>query len=149
MAHKQPISEKTNTAGRYLLDGTCRYFTLFCTALLIVAMIIGSAYPLNFLMLLPFAFCVAAANTIYRFSPLSAAARHVLHFLACTVGFFFAYLPWLLSDKNPGRYTFVMFLLAAFVYLLGLIVFLIIKRMRTKKKEADTPYQSQFSNLKK
>lgn len=149
MAHKQSNSEKTNTAGRYLFDGTCRYFTLFCTSMLIVAAIVGSAYPPSFLMLLPFAFCVASANAIYRFSPLSSAARHVLHFLVCMVGFFFAYLPWLLSDKNPGRYTFVLFLLAALVYLLGLAVFLIIKHARGKKKNADTPYESQFANLKK
>ena len=142
-------SEKTNTAGRYLLNGTCRYFTLFCVILLLVAVVADNAiHSLRFLMLLPFAFCVAAGGAVYRFTTLSAVARHLLHYLLCQIGFFFAYLPWQISDKNPGKYTFMVILLTSLAYAIGLAVFLAVRRIRRGKVADKTPYESQFSNLK-
>ena len=142
-------SEKTNTAGRYLLNGTCRYFTLFCVILLaVVALGVfgGSVRPVRFLLLLPFAATVASANAIYRFTSLSAVARHFLHFLLCITGFYlFVCLP---VQILSGGSVFVTVVLSCLAYGLGLVIFLIIHRKRQNKKTEQKPYENQFSKSK-
>ena len=142
-------SEKNNTAGRYLLNGTCRYFTLFCIILLVVVafgIFGGSVRPVRFLLLLPFAATVASANAIYRFAPLSAGARHFLHFLLCILGFYlFVCLPVQILSNGS---VFVTFVLSCAAYGLGLAAFLVVRRLRNRKQIEQKPYESQFFKSK-
>ena len=148
MAHKQWNSEKTITVVKYLSSGTCQYFTLFCTVLLVAAVVSGNAiHSLRFLMLLPMAFCLSAARALYRLTPWSALVRHVLHFMVCMVGVLLFELPR--KVYNDGTNTLMLLLCATIVYGLFLATFLIVKRVRNRKKPADTAYQSQFSDFQK
>lgn len=150
MAHKQLNSDKTTTTGKYLWNGTCRYFTLFCVILLILAFfnVFGSSVPpIRFLLLLPMAATVASANAIFSLTDWSAGVRHVLHMILCLLGFYlFVCLPVQISS---GGSTFVMFVLAILLYAIGLAVYLIVGHARKNKKTESVPYESQFTKSKK
>ena len=156
MVHKQLNSDKTNAVGQYLLNGTCRYFTLFCVLLLILAFfdVFGSpdsapasVPPIRFLLLLPLAATVAAANAMYRFTAWSGTLRHVVHMVLCLLGFYlFVCLPVQLLS---GGSVFVMFAFACLLYIIGLVVYVIVKRKKDRKQAKDVPYQNQFIKSKK
>ena len=146
MAHKQRNFEKTITVVKYLTNGTCRYFTLFCTVMLVATVLSNKAVsPFRFLTLLPLAFFLCGANTLYRFTPWSAIVRHILHFAVCMIGV----LLFELSRTTEETTIFVTMGCAALVYGLLLAVFLIVKHIRGRKKQNGPSYQSQFSDFQK
>ena len=136
-----------------VLRNTCIWFTVLSLCILLVTLLSStiddtssSAYlrVSRFLLLLPFAFCAALAGEVRR-SALPAATRGILHPLISLSGFIlFVYLPVNLEQAHTPAKTLLWILAILAVYLVGFFIYLGVRRVRNRKKAADTPYQSQF-----
>ena len=163
--NKTPRKTDNNSAGKEcnqpdakalavsVLRNTCIWFTVLSLCILLVTLLSSaiddtssSAYlrVSRFLLLLPFAFCAALAGEVRR-SSLPPAARGMLHPCISLGGFIlFVYLPVNLEQAHTPAKTLLWILAILVVYLVGLFIYLGVRRTRNRKKAADTPYQSQF-----
>ncbi len=150
-ATTNPPKSSPMTVLHDLLTATCtRYTVISLIAILVNLLLSGKedAYisPLRFLLILPFAFLLAAATLVRRADKLSTGAKVALHPILSLGGFYLCiYLPFQLAAAHTGT-QFVLLLLAALVYGIIMAVITIIARRTRRKQEEKIPYVSQFSS---
>ena len=123
-----------------LLNASCRIYAVCTVLLCLVILLFGGdelvVAPLPFILLFPFAFCLAWANSILWGESFSGGIRFLLHFLLVTAGVvFFLMLP--AGTFASGRSALVMVSLYLLTYGILMIVIALIRRMLLRKKEAE------------
>ena len=123
-----------------ILDIACRIYA-GCTILLCLVILLSvedelMVAPLPFILLFPFAFCLALAHSILRGNRFSGGVRLLLHFLLVTVGVvFFLLLP--AGTFTSGRSALVMVSLYLLVYWIAMALIAMVRRMILRHREAE------------
>lgn len=124
-----------------LLQRTCIWYSGISLFILAINLLIDSQMdgvePLNLLLIFPFAFCLALANTVRRTNKLSTATRVILHPL-CVLGGFFLCV-YMTSNRNP-----LVLAVAAAIYGIAALIMWLRARAQKRKANRNTPYISQF-----
>lgn len=133
---------------RSLWRGTCAWFTVLCTVLLLISLALSDSLiiePSRFLLLLPFSFLLAAAALVRRAKRLPVAARCILHPILALGGFYLCcYLPYQINAKPSGSQIFLVLLLVAILYGVGMGIYLGVTYALNRKKDDSADYVSQF-----
>ncbi len=122
-----------------LLNAACRIYAV-CTILLCLIILLFAkdelvVAPLPFILLFPFAFCLAWANSILWGEQFSGGIRFLLHFLLVTAGVvFFLLLP--AGTFASGRSALVMVSIYLLLYGILMAVIALVRRMIQRSKEA-------------
>jgi uncharacterized membrane protein len=137
---------------RELWLASCARYTVLCMLLLLISAIVSDSLTVTyvdtvrFVLLLPFAVCLALATNLRRTDKLKAGAKCVLHPLLTMGGFYlFGYLPFQLRSKPSGQQILLMLILAILVYGLIMGVVCLVSRAQRRKQLEDTPYVSQYN----
>ena len=123
-----------------VLDAACRIYSV-CTILLCLVILLFAedelvVAPLPFILLFPFAFCLAWANGILRSERFSGGIRVLLHFLLVTAGVvFFLLLP--AGTFASGRSALVIVSLYLLLYWIVMAIVAFIRRLILRRKEAE------------
>lgn len=123
-----------------ILDAACRIYAvstiLLCLVILLFAEDELVVAPLPFLLLFPFAVCLAWANGILHSERFSGGIRVLLHFLLVTAGVvFFLLIP--AGTFASGRSALVMVSLYLLTYGVVMAVIAIVRRIILHRREAE------------
>lgn len=143
-AQTNPVT--SSTAGRVAKD-TCCFFTVLCTALLLLNLTFWQTNgipPLRYLLLLPLSLCLSAARNVRR-SRLSRGTRYVLYPLCVLGGFYlFGFLPYQIQSHARAATVLVVMILVSLLYGAAVGIFALTHHKKQEKKAKDLPYKSQF-----
>lgn len=135
-----------------LWQGTCTRYTVLCLLLLVTSAIFSGSLTVTyvdtvrFFLLLPFALCLTLANRVRHSPRLSLAPKVGLHVLSVLGGFYlFCYLPYQIRTSPHGMQILLILLLAILLYGLVMGVVLALSAVTRRRKQEQTPYESQFS----
>lgn len=135
---------------RRVLDPACRIYALL-TLLLCVGQLLSGASdsairPLSFLMLFPFAVCLAGGNYLRRWDKLSAAMQLLAQFLLITAGTML-FLFWPADVFSSGKSVLIMICAYLLVYLLILLSAAGIRTLMRRRKVEKAAYTAQYKSL--
>lgn len=133
---------------RKLLNTSCRIYTV-CTLLLCVVQLLVSdedmlINPSSFLLLFPFAICVAGADLLYHAENRTPGVRFFAHFAVLTVGVML-FLFWPAGVFSSGKSALIMVFLYLLFYLLVMLAINLIRNALRRHTVARTSYSSQYS----
>ena len=138
-----------------ILRASCCYYTVFSLVMILVAALANGSFEVGvyspkLLLLLPLSAAVASAQAILRIESLSRGVRYFLHPVLCLgAAYLFIILPHQLEQASRGgtvspAQLLLLVLAAAVVYGAAVLIRALIKGAIGKRREKETPYESQF-----
>ncbi len=157
---KSNASARASTAGStpprpavwlLLLRRTCMLYTAIALFVLLIQLIISGnrqgVSALNFLLLIPFAACIALAGLLRTSDKLPMWGKLLSHPLLTLGGFYLCvYLPARIHWRPTPSMTLVIPILSTVVYGASVTVILLVSRRKRQKTVDATPYESQFKS---
>ena len=132
---------KPKDFAKHIALGTCVYYTAATFLILFIYFALnidlsGGMQAGALVAILPFAFCFALANCIYRHTALVTSLRFVLHYVLTVGGaFLFLFVP----NRDPQQKTssaLLLFLIFTVIYLIVMVTILVIAG-RIKRVQRD------------
>lgn len=138
-----------------ILRASCCYYTVFSIVMILVAALANGSFEVGvyspkLLLLLPLAAAIALAEELLRIETLPRGAVYFLHPVLCLgASYFCIILPRQLERASvggtvPPAQVLLLVLIAAVVYGAAVLIRALIKGAIGKRREKETPYESQF-----
>ena len=148
-------TEGSRSCLKSILCATCCYYTVFSLVMVLVtALASGSfevgVYSPKLLLLLPLSAAIATSQAILGVESISRGVRYFLHPVLCLgAAYLCIILPYQLEQASLGRTVtpaqLLLFVLAAaVVYGVAVLIRVLLRGAMGKRREAETPYESQF-----
>ena len=128
---------------------SCVYYTLFTFIILFLYFALNTdlskgMHPVALIAILPFSFCFASANALYRHTSFRKAIRLSLHFLLSVGGaMLFLYLPNKSPEQDLNDALLILLVLALLYWLVMGTILIVTARIRRVERETAT-YKSVY-----
>ena len=131
---------------KYIFLWSSAYFTVITLLLLISQVFQTSTYvaPAKFLMIYPFAIVMALGNLIIKAHAMKIGTKTLIHCLMTISGL---YIFLILPNKSTTNAP-VILLIFSVIYFLIATPILIVRHIKLKKAQEETPYKPMFSKQK-
>ena len=132
----------------------CVYYTAAVFAILFIYWLINAdlsrgLHPVSLILILPFSFCFAAANTLFAHAFRSTATKVMVHYMLTIGGIWlFLFLPNMREGQSASG-AFILFLVFTVVYVLIMAAVLSFRSRMKRITRDESEYVSVYGNKEK